>query len=181
MGPNCTLIPGPPSALIDTFVLPDGSIVKTIEVKAVRVHSHFWSDKYYVQVELRDGSTRDVVEHLSSDAAHEKKGEIVAVVRDAVDEVQPYECGHQAGFAAGRAEGRSEGFTEGRSQGYQDGLTNGHAEARRSILSAIYQRREAYLQEQEMDLGLPPSKRRYLRNATSVLTDLIQHRLPEDL
>lgn len=79
-----------------TFVLPDGSIVKTVEVKAVRVHSHFWSDKYYVQVELRDGSTRDVAEHLSSDAAHEKKEEIVAVVRGAVDEVEPFEYGYES-------------------------------------------------------------------------------------
>jgi flagellar biosynthesis/type III secretory pathway protein FliH len=159
--------------------MPDDSMVSAIDVKAVRFHSYFFrSDRFYVRVELRDGSTRDVVEHVSKDVAQDKQSEIIAALQGAMEEVEPYEYGYQAGLGEGNTAGRSEGFTEGRSQGYQEGLADGQAEARRGILAAIYQRREAYVKEQAIDLSLPPSKRRYPRNAISVLTDIIQYIFP---
>jgi hypothetical protein len=97
-----------------------------------------------------------------------------------VDEVDPYQYGYESGFATGRSEGRSEGFTEGRSQGYQDGLANGHVEARRNILVAVHQQRETLMREQVANIELGPSRRRYIRNAISVLTDIIQYLSPTE-
>ncbi len=159
--------------------LPDGSIVPAIDVRAVRNHARFWSDKYYVRVELRDGSTRDVVEDASTDVAQDKQSEIIAGLREAMEEVEPYEYGYQIGFAEGEVKGRSEAFADGRSQGLQERWNNGHTVARQSILSAIYQQRETLMKEQATETVLPPTRRRYLLNAIAVLTNLIQDLFPD--
>jgi len=160
--------------------LPHGSIVPAVDVTKVNVHPHrFRPSSFYVRIELRGGSSaRDVAEHLSRGAAQEKKAEIIAAVREAAEEVDPYEYGYQAGFAEGKIEGRSEAFAAGRSQGLQEGWGNGHCATRQGILSAIYQRREAMMQEQALGNTLPLSRRRYLRNAITVLTDLIRDLSP---
>src|SRR5579872_4785996 len=101
--------PSPGGNRLRTLSLPDGSIVPVVDVKAVRVHPHFWSRRYYVEVELRNGQVRSICEQLSREAAQEKKAEVIATVRQAADEVDPYE----AGLGQGKAEGRSEGFAEG--------------------------------------------------------------------
>lgn len=167
--------------LVKTLVLPNGSIVKAVDVEAVRVHQHFFSDKYYVQVELRGGFSRDVAEHLLRDAAQSKKAELVAGIQSAVEEVSAVQYGHEAGFAEGRSEGRSEGFAEGRSQGYQEGWSSGQAEARRNISATIFKQREALMQEQQYNTDLAPSRRRYINNAISIFTDLIRYLSDEGL
>ena len=163
-----------------TVDLPDGSIVPLVDVTAVRAHPHFWSRRYYVQVELRNGSTRLVDEQLSREAAQEKKAEVVAAVHQAANEVDPYLYGYEAGFGRGKVEGRSEGFGEGHSQGLGEGRASGYAEAQRSIFSSIYQWREGLIQERADNVHHLPSRRRYVRNAIAAVTDLIQHLSPED-
>jgi flagellar biosynthesis/type III secretory pathway protein FliH len=163
-----------------TFALPNGSITNFVDVKAVRVRKHlFRSDKFYVAIEFRNGSTEDVVEHLSRQAADDKQVEIAGLIREAWDEVDPYEYGHQTGRTEGRSLGWSDGFGAGRSEGYQNGWDNGWAEGRRSLLSELSERREVLMREQQYAVDLPPSRRRYLRDAISVLTEIIQYFNPE--
>jgi len=165
---------------LKTFVLPNGSIMIVVDVKAVRVHKHFFrSDKFYVAVEFRNGSTEDVMEHLSRQAADDKQAEIAGLIREAWDEVDPYEYGHQSGQTEGRSLGWSEGFGTGRSEGYQSGWDNGCAEGRRSVLSELSERREVLMREQRYAVDLPPSRRRYLRDAVSELTEIIRYFTPE--
>jgi hypothetical protein len=161
------------------IALPNGSIASVVDMKAVRVHKHFLrSDKFYVAIEYRNGSTEDIAEHLSREAADHKQAEIADLIREAWDEVDPYEYGHQAGRTEGRSLGWSEGFGAGRSEGYQNGWDNGCVEGRRSVLSELSERREVLMQEQRYVVHLPPSRRRYLRDAISVLTEVIQYSSP---
>lgn len=162
-----------------TFALPNGSIVNVVDVKAVRVHKHFFSDKFYLQIDFRNGSTEDVIENLSRQAADEKQAEVVKFIRRAWDEVDAYEHGYQSGRTEGHSQGWSEGFGAGRSEGYQYGRDDGHADGRRYILSELSARREVLMREQQYAVDLPPSRRRYLRVAVSVLTDIIQYFTPE--
>jgi len=168
---------------LQTFSLPDGSIVKLVDVASARVTKHFWSDKFYVEIEFRNGSTRDVVEHLPREAADMKQAEIVAMIRQAWEEVEPYQHGFHTGYARGKVEGLSEGLEQGRTQGYQSGFETGrgqgHADGRRSILSPLIERRETMISEESNSAGQTPSQRRYRRNAISVLTDIIQNFSPE--
>jgi hypothetical protein len=113
---------------METLALPDGSIVKIADVKAVRVRKHFLSGKFYVAVELTSGSTRDLAEHLSRDAADVRQAELVKVIRRAWREIDPYQNGYETGRLDGRFEGRHEGFEEGRSEGYQTGWNSGFVE-----------------------------------------------------
>lgn len=162
-----------------TFALPNGSITSVVDVKAVRVHKHFFrSDRFYVGIEFRNGSTEDVAEHLTRQAADDKQAEIAGLIREAWVEVEPYEYGHQTGRTEGRSLGWSEGFEAGRSEGYQSGWDNGCAEGRRCILSDLFERREVLMREQRCAVDLPPSRRRYLRDAISVLTDIIHYFAP---
>ena len=158
-----------------TFRLPDGSIRNVVDINAVRVHKHFLrAEKFYVALEFRNGSTEDVETYLSRQQADDKQGEIFSLIREAWSEVEPYDCGYEDGRADGRSSGWSDGFGAGRSEGYQNGWDNGFAEGRRSFLSELSERREVLMQEQRYADGLPPSRRRYLRNAVSVLTEIIQ-------
>jgi hypothetical protein len=162
-----------------TVTLPNGSISSIVNVKAVRVHKHlFRSDKFYVAIEFRNGLTEDVAEHLSRQAADNKQAEIAGLIREAWREVEPYEYGYQTGRTEGRSLGWSEGFGAGRSEGYQNGWDNGCAEGRRYVLSELSERREVLMQEQRYAVDLPPSRRRYLRDAISVLTEIIQYFAP---
>ena len=162
-----------------TFALPNGSITSVVDVKAVRVRKHFLrSDRFYVEVEFRNGSTEDVAEHLTRKAADDKQAEIAGLIREAWDEVDPYEYGHQTGRTEGRSLGWSEGFAAGRSEGYQSGWDNGCAEGRRCIVSDLFERREVLMREQRYAVDLPPSRRRYLRDAISVLTEVIHYFAP---
>jgi flagellar biosynthesis/type III secretory pathway protein FliH len=159
--------------------LPNGSIVNVVDVKAVRVHQHFWSDKFYVRIEFRNGSTEDIAERLSRQEADEKKAEATEIIRAARDEIDPYEYGYESGQTAGRSQGWAEGFEAGRSEGYQNGRDNGHAEGMHQVLSELLHRRELLMREERNGVDPPPSRRRYLRAAVSVLSDIIQHFMPE--
>jgi hypothetical protein len=155
--------------------LPNGSIVSVVDVKAVRVHKHFLrSDKFYVAIEFRNGTREDIAEQLTRQAAEIKKAEITDLVHDAWQEVDPYEFGRQAGSTEGRAVGWAEGFAAGHSEGYQNGRDEGCSEGRRFILWRITEWRENLLREQCSAADLPPSRRRYLRDAISVLSEVIQ-------
>ncbi len=73
-----------------TFGLPNGSITSVVDVTAVRVHKHFFrSDRFYVGIEFRNGSTEDVAEHLTRQAADDKQAEIAGLIREAWVEVKP--------------------------------------------------------------------------------------------
>jgi hypothetical protein len=62
-----------------TFALPNGTIVTAVDIKAVRVHKHFFrSEKYYVAIEYRNGSTEDAVEHLPRQSADDEQARIIA-------------------------------------------------------------------------------------------------------
>jgi hypothetical protein len=170
-------LPGPE---LRTLVLLDGSILKLIDVKSVHVHQHFWSsDKYYVRLEIRNGEARDDIEHASHDDARNRQNEIVSLMRHAWDEVDPFECGYQAGAAEARSEGHNAGLAEGRSQGYQAGSENGFREGQQSVLFDLLRRREDLIREKKHGEQIPPSRRRYLRNAIAVLTEIIRYFSPE--
>lgn len=161
------------------FRLPDGSIRNIVDIKAVRVHKHFLrAEKFYVAIEFRNGSTEDVETYLPRQQAEDKQGEILSLIREAWAEVEPYDCGYETGCADGRSSGYSDGFGAGRSEGYRGGYDNGFTDGRRSVLSELSERREVLMQEQRFADGLPPSRRRYLQNAVSVLTEIIQYYIP---
>jgi hypothetical protein len=162
-----------------TFPLPDGSIRNIVDIKAVRVHKHFLrAEKFYVAIEFRNGATEDVVTYLPRQEADDKQAEILSLIRDGWNEVEPYEYGYETGRADGRSSGWSDGFGAGRSEGYQQGRDNGFAEGKRVLVSELSERREVLMQEQRYADDLPPSRRRYLRSAVSVLTEIIQHYTP---
>jgi hypothetical protein len=169
------------------FALPDGSIVKLVEVKAVPVRRRRMSGKYYVEIELKNGSTHGVVEHFSKEEAEKKQAEIIKAVEEAWDGVTPYDVGHEAGRVRGYAEGWSEGLEHGRSEGWSEAHSagfriradNGRSEERQYVLWILFQRREALMNEQQPAGQLPPSRRRYLRDAISVLSDVIRELSPE--
>jgi hypothetical protein len=112
-----------------TLELANGSRVPLVDVKSFQVCPHFFSrDEYYVQVELRDGGTRDVVERLSQKAAHNKKNEIARLIEKAWGELDAYGYGYEAGFRTGQ----SEGYSIGRADGQLDGRRIGYTDVLRS-------------------------------------------------
>lgn len=151
------------------FALPDGSIVKLVEVKAVPVRKHLLFSKYRVEIELKNGSTRRVVENLSEEEAEKKQAEIIRVIQQAWDEFTPYDVGHEAG----RVQGYAEGWAEAHAAGLRIGRENGRSEEREYVVGVLLQRRETLVNAQQSAGKLPPSRRRYLRDAISVLSDLI--------
>jgi hypothetical protein len=161
-----------------TCVLPNGLITSVVDVKAVRVHKHFLRADFYVAIEFRNGSTEDVVTYTLRETADAKQAEITGLIREAWDEVEPYDYGYETGRGEGRSLGWSEGFGAGRSEGYESGMDHGFADGRRSVLSELSERREVLMQEQHYAASLSPGRRRYLRNAISVLTELIQSFAP---
>jgi hypothetical protein len=177
------------------FALPDGSIVKLIEVKSVPVRKRRVYGQYYVEIELKNGLTHCVVEHLSKEEAGKKQAEIIKAIQEAWDEFTPYDVGHEAGRVRGHAEGWSEGFEKGHSEGWSEGVEqgrsegqsvgtrigeeNGRSEERQYVLGVLLQQRERLLNEQQSASQLPPSRRRYLRDAISVLSDLMRELTPE--
>jgi len=157
-----------------TLALADGSRVPVVDVRRSQIHPHFWSrDQYYVQVELRDGCTRDVINRLPLNSARKKQTEISHLIKEAWVDLDPYDHGRRAGVEEGRSEGYSVGLTEGRSEGYSAGLTEGRSEGYRSIVSYAFEVREAYMRELADLTELSPSRRRFLRNAITVLTDIM--------
>lgn len=157
------------------LALADGSHVPAVDVKCAQVHPHFWSrDQYYVQVELRDGCTKDVVERVSLNSARERQTEISHLMEEAWVELDPYDYGRRMGAAEGWAKGYSAGLTEGQSEGRRSGWASGYEECRRSILSHIFELREAYTRELARGHELSPNRRRFLRKAVALLTDIIE-------
>ena len=160
--------------------MPSGSIVPVVDLKAVRIHKHFWrSDEFYVAVEFRNGSTEDVAEYLSKQSADDKQAKFVSLIQQAWEDVDAYEYGHRAGEAEGRSQGWSDGYGAGRSEGYQHGWDNGSKEGRHSVLAKLSERREALMREQQHGGYLSPSRRRYLRVAMLELTEIIRSFSPE--
>jgi hypothetical protein len=158
------------------LALADGSLVPLVDVKRPQIYPHFFSrDKYYVQIETRDGGSRDVIEQLSRNAARDRHAEISRSIEDAWAERDPYDYGISVGTAEGRSEGYSTGFAAGKSEGRCAGQAVGFEECRRSILSYLFEMREGYMCELTNDPDLPPSSRRFLRNGITVLTKIIGH------
>jgi RNA polymerase sigma factor (sigma-70 family) len=113
---------------LKTTVLPGGSVVPLVEIKFIRVQKHFWSDKCYVELEFRNGTTRSVVERLSHQEAVAARQELIEAIQLAYDEKGPFEHGQEMGRADGVIEGRSSGLKEGRATGYQQGYSDGRSE-----------------------------------------------------
>jgi hypothetical protein len=165
---------------VKTVALPDGSVVPVVDIKVVQDHRHFWkSNEYYVQVVMRDGKTQDVLGHLSGDAAQVKRDELMSLIQQAWDEIEPYEHGYQAGHQRGRSEGHSDGFAAGKSEGYHSGRIDGWDEGRNSIISYLVERREGLMREQAAGELYPPSRRRYVRIGIGLLTNIIHYVRPE--
>jgi flagellar biosynthesis/type III secretory pathway protein FliH len=166
-----------------TFSLPDGSVAKLVDVKAARVQKHFFGDKFYVTVEFRDGSTKEVIEHLSAEAAQAERTKIVSAIKDAWAEVDAYDFGYEEGHAQAKTEVWSQANQQGHEEGYRVGFQNGEAagyrEGRRSILSPLIERREALIAEQLNGGHKAPSQRRYLQISISLLTDIIRYFSPQ--
>jgi len=169
------------------FALPDGSIVKLVEVKAVPIRKRRMYGKYHVEIELKNGSSHHIVEHLSKEEAEKKQAEILRAIQQTWDEFTPYDVGHEAGRVRGHADGwsegvehgRSEGWSEARATGFRVGGENRRSEEREYVLGVLLQRQGALINEQQSAGQLPPSRRRYLRDAISVLSDLIRELSPE--
>ena len=111
-----------------TTVLPGGSVVPLVEIKFILVQKHFWSDKCYVELEFKNGTTRSAVERLSHQEAVAARQELIEAIQLAYDEEGPLEHGHEMGRADGVIEGRSSGLEEGRAEGYQQGYSDGRSE-----------------------------------------------------
>ena len=161
-----------------TTVLPGGSVVPLVEIKFIRVQKHFWSDKCYVELEFKNGTTRSAVERVSHQDAMVARQELIEAVQLAYNEEDPFEHGYEMGRAAGHTAGRSCGLEEGRTEGYQQGYSDGRSEGfnqghgdgyevvlcqghdqgatdeRARILGRISHIREALIREQRLD-GLP--------------------------
>jgi hypothetical protein len=156
------------------LALADGSLVPLVDVKRAHVSPHFWSrDKYYVEAEMRVGGLRDVIDQLSYHAARDRQAEICQSIKDAWAEVDAHEYGLSTGAVEGRAEGYSKGFADGKFEGHHAGQASGFEECRRSILSYLFELREAYTCELTNNGDLPPSRRRFLRNGGTILTEVI--------
>jgi len=165
-----------------TLALPDGSVVKLVDIRRVRVESHFLSSKYYVDLDMRYSGVQEDLQHISKADAERRQADIVALMQEAWQEVDPYQCGLEEGAATGRSEGydqgRSEGYNAGIEEGRSQGWGNGYREGKQSIISHLIERRENLMREQSYDDQSGPSRRRYRRNAIDILTEIIQCFLP---
>jgi flagellar biosynthesis/type III secretory pathway protein FliH len=162
--------------MVKTVALPDGSVVPVVGLKSVHVlHVLRKSDDYYVRIIMRDEGSRDVVEHLSMDAAQATRDELLSLMQQAWSEVEPYEFGYKAGQEAGKSQGYSEGFTVGTSEGYRSGRADGWTEGRNSVISYILSKREELIQKQVEAQFYAPAQRRYIRNAIELLSNVIHH------
>jgi len=155
--------------------LRDGRIVNPAHVQSVTAHTHFWDrSKFYVRMNLRDATTLDLAERLSQEAASALRDDYVRRVSEVHSDIDPYLLGYEEG----RERGRSDGYTAGRADGYSDGHSAGSAAAEEQMterfLTAVFEFREALVQEQRNGPDMPPSRRRYVRNAISAVTDLIE-------
>jgi RNA polymerase sigma factor (sigma-70 family) len=103
-------------------------VVPLVEIKFIRVQKHFWSDKCYVELEFKNGTTRSAVERLSHQEAVAARQEVIEAIQLAYDEEGPFEHGHEMGRADGVIEGRSSGLEVGRAEGYQQGYSDGRSE-----------------------------------------------------
>jgi flagellar biosynthesis/type III secretory pathway protein FliH len=183
--------------------MPGGSVVPLVEIKLIRVQKHFWSDKCYVELEFKNGTTRSAVERVSHQEAVAARQELIEAIQLAYDEEDPFEHGYEMGRAAGHTKGRSSGLEEGRTEGYQQGYSDGRSEGfnqghsdgyelglwrgrdqgateeRVRILGQITDMRETLVREQRWGELVEPPRRRYLSHAISALTDVTQALKPE--
>jgi len=188
---------------LKTTVLPGGSVVPLVEIKFIRVQKHFWSDKCYVELEFKNGTTRSAVERVSHQEAVVARQELIEAVQLAYNEEDPFEHGYEIGRAAGHTAGRSSGLEEGRTEGYQQGYSDGRSEGfsqghsegyelglwhgsnqgateeRSRILGQITDLRETLVREQGWGELVEPSRRRYLGHAISALTYVTEALTPE--
>lgn len=111
-----------------TTVLPSGSAVPIVEIKPVGVEKHFWSDKFYVELEFKIGATRSAVERVSHQQAVAEQQGLIEAIQLAYDEVEPFDHGYEMAHAAGHGAGRSSGLEEGKTEGYQQGYSDGRSE-----------------------------------------------------
>jgi hypothetical protein len=161
--------------------LPNGRIVNPAHVDSVKVHPHFWDKtKFYVQLVLKMGGTEHIAEKLCHDAAVALRDKYVGMIRAAYGEVEAYRVGYEEGYEQGRSEGHAAGKAEGRNSGYAEGLASANNIYRERFLSEIFEFREQLITEQRHGTDLQPSRRRYLRDSITAITDLIERfsRLP---
>jgi flagellar biosynthesis/type III secretory pathway protein FliH len=188
---------------LKTTVLPDGSIVPLVKIRCVRTKKHFFSDKFYVEFELKNGRTQNIAERVSHRDADAVRQELIDAIQLAYSELSPFNYGYQEGHTDGHLEGRASGLEEGRTEGYQEGYPNGRSEGynhghsdgyelglcegrsqgsadeRARILEQVGDMRDALVQEQRWGELVEPSRRRYLGHAVRALTDVIQALTPE--
>jgi flagellar biosynthesis/type III secretory pathway protein FliH len=172
--------------------------VALVQIRCVRIEKHLLSSKYYVELELKNGSVRNAVGRVSHAEAEAVRQELNDAIQLAYDELNPFDYGYQEGRTDGHLEGRASGFEEGRKGGYQEGYSNGcsegfsqgytegyelglcegrergSADERAHILHQVSGMRDALVQEQRWGELVEPSRRRYLSHAIRALADVIR-------
>jgi hypothetical protein len=66
---------------LKTTVLPRGSVVQLVEIKFVRVQKHFWSDKFYVELEFKNGRTQNTAERVSQRDAEAVRQQLIEAIQ----------------------------------------------------------------------------------------------------
>ncbi|MGE5268580.1 MAG: hypothetical protein ACM3JG_02785 [Thiohalocapsa sp.] len=159
-----------------TLSLPDGSLVRLVDVARARFEPHFRSSNgYYVDLDMRDGSTREDIQRVSRDAAEGRRNEIVLLMQEAWAEVDAYECGRQEATADARSSGYADGLEDGRREGHAWGRENGLREGIQHVVNYVQETREQFMRELDCVAELSPRRRRFFRDGIDVLTGIIRH------
>ncbi len=94
--------------------LPNGKFINPAHVESISVHAHFFnSKKFYVQMSLKNGSTKDIAERLDHEKALAIQEEYKAKVCDCCGEIDAYQLGHDDGRRAGYDDRYKKGRQEG--------------------------------------------------------------------
>jgi flagellar biosynthesis/type III secretory pathway protein FliH len=180
---------------MNVISLPNGKIIKPVDVDSIKVHHHFFSStKFYVQVSLKDGSTEDIAEQLDEEKASALREEYEAKVRDCYADIDAHQLGHadghkkgyqegyDEGHKAGRQEGYDSGYKSGREEGYEAGHLDGYSAGMESaapihherFLNHIYEFLAELVTEQRDAGALTRDRSRYLRHSIDAITVLIE-------
>ena len=129
-----------------TVELPSGLLLNPISIRSVSKHAHFWGDKFYVRVCIRNESAIEV-EQLSADDAQKLMQSIKRSVDESLSAADAYDDAYSTG--------RSDGYSHGRNAGYSEGYSAGFEEAKSAFWS--YDREEYRIND--YNLGLEAGKR----------------------
>lgn len=160
------------------FHLPNGRVINPAHVKRVTIEQQWWgSSPYDVQLEMKNGDTEDIAENLTQADARKLQQKYVRIIQDAYEDSSAYDQGVDDGREQGHADGYSAGYRKGKEDTYAEAYESAARETRQRererLLSYLYESRENFLREQRDPSHKEQDRKRYLRHAIAVLSDLI--------